>query len=705
MISQENNKRNPADTKKRTNASAAAAKKRPAASGKSAAPVKTASGQRPASGKRPAGEKRPASSARPANSSRPASGARPSGGSRSTGSPRSASSARSANGRQPTNGKRPTGAQRAAESQRRPQPYGKKKKSPAFIGLIVALAVVVVAFAGVGIYALRYSGYDKIMPNVFVAGVDIGGMTREEAKAAIEAELQKNAQQTLKVILPDQELSFSPQPDTIHIDVDSAVEQAYAYGRKSTSPFAISRAIKAAQRHKNEIPLDGAVETDEAYIRGLVQTASDSVSTEMTDSVVTPDEENHTIAVTIGSPGKTLDTEELFTLVNNAFVNSDYTDIPFDYDTVYPATVQLDELYTQMTTEPVNATYNAETKDINPDTPGYVPTVTLDEANTQLATASPGDELLFTFDPTPAEITAETLSGLLFRDTLKSYGSVYASNYGRTKNLELACAAINGTVLNPGDVFSFNDTVGERTTDKGYREAIVYVEGNSVPEAGGGVCQVASTIYYCAMYADLKIIQRTEHQFSVDYVPGGLDATVYWQQLDFQFENSTDYPLKINAYLKNGRCWIELIGTNIDGKYCEIDSVKTATVPFTTSYTDDPSKEQTGYTGYTYTITRRVYDGNGNLIRTDTTADLDAMGHLGTSNYAKRDKVVYSGGGEATASPSPSPSTSPSAEPTTAPTTEPTAPPTTEPTAPPPTTEPAPEDPSGGGDGGGTPTE
>ena len=90
--------------------------------------------------------------------------------------------------------------------------------------------------------------------------------------------------------------------------------------------------------------------------------------------------ENHTITVTIGTPGRSIDTEELYNLVTNAFTNGDYSDIDFDYDMTYPATVQLDTLYEQMTTEPKNAEYNPDTDSVEAETVGYTPAVALDEA-------------------------------------------------------------------------------------------------------------------------------------------------------------------------------------------------------------------------------------------------------------------------------------------------------------------------------------
>ena len=560
----------------------------------------------------------------------------------------------------------------------------KKKKgvNPALIVLIAALVIAIAVFAGIGIYAMRYVNYDKILPNVYVAGIDVGGMTKDEAKTAIEAGLSATQQQSVNVILPDQTLTFTPAQDTVLIDVDQAVDTAYSYGRNSSNPFAMSRAIKAAQRRRNDIDISTAVQVDTDYIHNLIDTTAAEISTEMAESVVDTDEATHTITVTIGTPGKKLDTETLFNLVSTAFSTGDYSDINFDYTMTYPATVALDRLYEQLTTEPKNAEYNPDTGEVDDAQAGFTPATALDEANQELAMAAPGDTLTFTFDETEPEITKEQLEAVLFRDTLYSFGSVYdASASGRTTNLRLACQAINGTVLQPGETFSFNDVVGERTAEKGYQEGVIYISGNSEPALGGGVCQVASTIYYCAMYADLEIVHREPHMFFVTYVPGGLDATVYWGSIDFQFKNSTNYPLRIDAEVSGGKVNIALVGTDENHYTVKIDSQRTATEPYETITKDGEGTYQSGYTGYTYVITRYVYDQDGNLVRTDSTADLDKMGNLGTSKYSKRDQVSYSGsssssgGGDNNYTPdpttTPTPSTSPSTEPSTEPTTTP----------------------------------
>lgn len=612
------------------------------------------------------------------------------------GNTRTSSGARSAGQKsQAAGSRRPTGQAGAArrpsgqgQNNRRPANSAarrrkKRRVSPALIVLISALVIAIAVFAGIGIYAMRYVNYDKILPNVYVAGVDVGGMTKEEATAAIETSLSETEQQSVDVNLPDQTLTFTPAQDTVLIDVDEAVEQAYSYGRNSTNPFAISRAIKAAQRRRNDIDISTAVQVDTDYIRQLIENTAAEISTTMVDSTVATDESSHTITVTIGSPGKELDTETLYNLVATAFSTGNYEDIDFDYTMTYPATVALDDLYSQLTTEAQDAEYDSDTGEVSEGQVGYTPTTTLDEANEQLAMASAGDTLTFTFEETQPSVSKSELEAVLFRDTLYSFGSVYdASATGRTTNLKLACKAIDGTVLQPGETFSFNDVVGERTEEKGYKEGVIYISGNSEPALGGGICQVASTIYYCAMYADLEIVHREPHMYFVTYVPGGLDATVYWGSIDFQFKNSTNYPLRVDANVSGGKVNIALVGTDEYNYTVKIESEKVATEAFESITREGTGTNQSGYTGYTYKITRYVYDSDGNLVRTDSTADLDDKGGLGTSKYNKRDKVTYTGTTttQTTATPSPSPSTEPTATPTT--TTTPTETPSTPTTAP-----------------------
>lgn len=552
--------------------------------------------------------------------------------------------------------------------------------------MIVTLCLLITVSVGVIVWmivrGMAYRNDDRVFPNVYIAGVNVGGMTAKEAKTSLMERFAGAERGGFCVTLPDQELYFGTKTEELATDIDRAVEQAYAYGRDDGSPFALSRAYHIAQRNRNDIDLFDSVELDTQELRWIIENAAEQADQEVVESSVSATDNE--ITVVIGKPGQRLDVEKLYEKVYEAFMLGDYEGFEFGYEIIYPAEVTLDALYAELTMEPVDAYYDEETARIVPARDGQRPQISLEEAERMLAEAQSGDELVFPFEAVPADETViaptKEPAGGYYQDTLASYGSIYdPSQQGRSENLRLACAAIDGTVIQPGAVFSFNDTVGERTTERGYESAIVYVSGNSVMQTGGGVCQVASTIYYCAMYADLGIVEREPHMYLVTYVPGGLDATVYWGSIDFQFENTTDYPIRIDAELRDGKCCIALMGTDVDHNRVEIESECIATNPFSTITRSGNGENVSGYTGYTYQITRRVYDADGSLIRRDTPEDL---GNLGISTYSKRDEIVYTG---RESSPGPSEAPVPSLAPE-----EPDPEPTVEP-APEPSGEPEPE--------------
>ena len=115
----------------------------------------------------------------------------------------------------------------------------------------------------------------------------------------------------------------------------------------------------------------------------------------------------------------------------------------------------------------------------------------------------------------------------------------------RTNNIVLACNKINGTKLKPGEIFSFNDIVGQRTVEKGYLSASVFVGRKVVPGIGGGICQVSSTLYNNALESGLEIIERYPHSLPVTYIASGRDATVLWGGADLKFRNTLDYDIKV----------------------------------------------------------------------------------------------------------------------------------------------------------------
>lgn len=170
-------------------------------------------------------------------------------------------------------------------------------------------------------------------------------------------------------------------------------------------------------------------------------------------------------------------------------------------------------------------------------------------------------ELQLMTKPTHARVDEEVLEEIT-KKKLGSYTTFYnMRNKERSTNVKLSAQAIHGTVIFPGEVFSFNETVGERTKERGYERAPVIVEGEFAEDIGGGICQVSSTLFNAVDLRGIQMIERFTHSRSVPYVPPGRDATVSWWGPDFTFKNLYNEPVVIRAMVQNGTLTIELFSS------------------------------------------------------------------------------------------------------------------------------------------------
>ncbi len=160
------------------------------------------------------------------------------------------------------------------------------------------------------------------------------------------------------------------------------------------------------------------------------------------------------------------------------------------------------------------------------------------------------------------------------RHHLNNIISTYTTYFNRSQsnrvcNIKLAAQKLNGTVVMPKEVFSFNKIVGARLKGRGYKKATEIINGERVKGVGGGVCQVSSTLYNTVLLANLKIVERRHHSQPVGYIPLGRGATVYYGQIDFKFKNNTESPVVILAKIINNQLTISLLGRD-SGEQVEI---------------------------------------------------------------------------------------------------------------------------------------
>lgn len=265
-------------------------------------------------------------------------------------------------------------------------------------------------------------------------------------------------------------------------------------------------------------------------------------------------------------------------------------------------------------------------------------------------------------EPTETEVEEETVGS----DVLASFSTDNMGNWNRTVNLELACAAINETVVQPGAIFSFNQTVGERTEEKGYLPAAIYSAGDVKEETGGGICQVASTLYLVAMKSDMEIVERHVHQFAVSYIPLGMDASIYWNDQDLKFRNTSGHPIIIYANTSGGCVNVTICGTRKNSNYIfmehEIIETYEPKEKEKIDWTQEPGYEevtQTPITGYYVQTYRCLYSENNELLE---------RSKMAVSVYNVRDKITTVGPPEETEPElEPEPEPEPETEPTDAP--------------------------------------
>ncbi len=504
-----------------------------------------------------------------------------------------------------------------------------KRRVPVLVKLLGLLAFV---FMGI-LMGFNYA-YPHVFPGVKAGIVKVGSKSTEEAEKLIDEQsvtLYEGAKLAVKIY--ETEYNIEVEDVVEGINSKESAENAYEVGRKG-NPFSRVWQMLRAFTGTEEVQLDALV-NDEGLRHSLREIAAKALTEPVEPRWEASGSE---LVIYSGKPGVHFDTDEVEKILAEKIRLMDFSSYEVDTELTDTPAIDIDKIAEEAIGSASNATVSKEDgKTIIPEKNGMQ--FDVEEARRIIGD---GSEEVYRIPATltPAEITAADLEEKLFRDTLAQTSTeLNEGNVPRTNNVRLASKAINGTVLNPGDEFSYNDVVGERTEERGYEPAGAYSGGEVIEEYGGGVCQPSSTLYMAVLRADLEVTERTNHSFTVSYTPLGEDATVSWGGPDFKFRNDTMYPIKILAEQTDGQMIMTILGTKTSDKTVETRteiietySPETVTVEDSSMYAGDSRVEQGGITGY-YTSTYKQITENGK-----TTEEL-----ANNSNYSKRDQVVYVG--------------------------------------------------------------
>ena len=528
-----------------------------------------------------------------------------------------------------------------------------------FRGTVLALVLALLIGGGTWWFFAYTKDDGLIYPNVYAFGVDLGGKTPEEAAALLREQTDHTySAQNLVVNLPDTTLYLSPAQTGASLDVDALVQLAYGYGR-SGNRWENTQAKAEAAISSHELDTSAFLKLDADAIRRVVDAAAANARSYLTQPTFTvtgetPDlnlsykkatEQTSTVhkqvSIVMGTPERSLNTEALMELILAAYRSNDFSPIAFSYDVTEPQAPDLEAIWSANYTAPVDAVLNESDYSITREVLGYG--FDLDALKSLVSTAGEGETVTVTFAYIPAAVTFDSIDATLFKDVLGSVSTNHTNDSNRNTNLKLACKALNGKIIRPGETFSYNATLGQRTEEKGYKPAGAYMAGKTVETIGGGICQVSSTLYYACLKADLEIVERTAHGYTVSYMPYGMDATVSWGSLDYKFKNNTDYPIRIEASVSGGQVHVKLIGTDTKDYYVKM-TYETVEGPIEgkTVYQDfkwnnkegykDNEVIQTAYTGCTVKSYRVKYDKATNEKISST--------YEATSRYKSRDKII-----------------------------------------------------------------
>lgn len=486
----------------------------------------------------------------------------------------------------------------------------KKRKTIIFI-LIVILVILIIIFSI--IFALANWNSTKITKGISIKNFDVSNLSIEESKEVLASGLEKELIPDLNLEFNDEyNLTLSPEQIEFKYNIEDAIKEAYSIGRTENILVNNYTLLFTTLFGKNM----GITYT---YNEELLNQFIDDVNSKLPGLVVQPSYyiEDAKLIVEEGKDGIEVSKEQLKKSILESILNRSLEEVTkenYNQTIKIPthkskaSSIDMDKVYSEIHCEPQDAYFELEPYKIYPDVDGVDLAISLEEAKKQIT--GEAQEYQFDLKITKANKTIKDLGTEAFPYLISSFSTRYdASNTNRSTNLRIAAEKINGTVLLPGEVFSYNKTVGKRTVEEGYKDAKIYADGGVVDGLAGGICQISSTLYNAVLLANLEIVERRNHSFTTSYVAAGRDATVVWGAIDFQFKNSRNYPIKIEASVKNGVVEFKMHGMQEEQEY-EISIIPktTASIPYATTQVVDPSLapgqqviSQAGHLGYKVT--------------------------------------------------------------------------------------------------------
>jgi vancomycin resistance protein YoaR len=570
----------------------------------------------------------------------------------------------------------------------------RRLRRPSVIAIVVALVLV----AGAAALAARaYTLRDSVLPGVRVAGIDVGGLSREDARARIGSALQERLRDPIDVALGGRQLTVRPA-ELFTVDAAATEQRAFASARSSFGdrlgalavPFAVHHdvepilrvdpaaqaALARAIRKRTARPVSARISMDGPEI--LVVPARPGTEVDLTALVGQVREaalgELPAVEASITSvspPVSTAAAERAAATARTAV--SAPVELRFRHEQVGELRpreiarllrftrsggefeVALDErglgdelapLVRPFTHEPVDASFEVNGQRVRVVKAQSGTTLDVRRAQRRLLAAATGPgprRAVLGLTALPADLTTREAKALGIRRQISTYTTEMGpSSANRIWNVHLMADYIDGTIIKPGQLFSFNEVVGPRTAARGFREGQMILGSLLVPAIGGGVCQTATTLFNNAFELGLPVKERHNHSWYISHYPIGRDATVSWGGPDLKFKNDLDHAILIKSSYTDATLTFTFYGKPQGREVVATTGPQTNFRAPQPSYAYDPAAPEGSVRtvagsherGFDITVFRKVSE-RGKVIRRDSF----------TSHYvAVGDTVIYGPG-------------------------------------------------------------
>lgn len=467
------------------------------------------------------------------------------------------------------------------EKLKNPEIIKKRNKNKKNIKLISIVFAIIIAIFSV-IFAITNINNANITKGVKIEGIDVSGLTREQAKEKLESIYSEKKKKDITLKYEDFETTIAPETLETNYNIEKATNEAILVG-KSGNIITNNYGIFFALIGKKNIKVETTINEEQT------KQAIEDIQTNLPETIEEPDYyiENDKLIITPGKEGLKILTDKLLTEIKEQQknINTNQETIEIPAEKAWPNKVDIDKIHQDIYKKVQDAYIIKDPVEVHPEVIGI--DFNIEEAKKILEENKEQYEIPLQI--TNPQVTLSNLGSEAFPEKISAYSTRYdGGDKDRSTNLEIACKKIDEKIVLPGETFSYNKTLGARTTKAGYKTAKVYENGAVVDGIGGGICQISSTLYNAVLKANMQIVERRNHQFITSYVPEGRDATVAYGVTDFKFKNTRKYAIKIKATASNGVATISIYGIKENPEYNITFETKTiSSIPVTEKYIED----------------------------------------------------------------------------------------------------------------------